>query len=559
MFDSIRNRLILIAIVVATSVFYLFPRDIKVREQGPDGAMRDTVITRIPLKLGLDLQGGMHLKLELDESNRVSDNKSRDIDLARTVLMKRIDEFGVTEPVIQKLGEDRIVVELAGVTDPGRAEAIVNRTAKLEFVITDMTNALANALPAMDRVLAQLGVSAEAGGTSTPSNRVEELLGGARGDSAEQAEVPAAGDTAAAQATSARNTGPVLQSLIVPGNSGIPGEYMVREAAFVRVDSMLRIPEVARLIPRNIVLRWARTPEVFGAETVRFLYALEAEPIITGDRLERAVAQIDQMSNQPIVSFQLDRAGARRFGAQTGQHVGDYMAIVLDNFVQGRPPVINSRIDRSGQIELSGRSIQEAQDLALVLNAGALPFALKIVDRKEIGPSLGEDSIRGGIIAGIVGMVLVVLIMIWYYRLAGVLSIIALSLYVLFTLAALSAIGATLTLPGLAGLVLSIGMAVDANVLIFERIREELQAGRTVRLSMLEGFKNAMAAIIDSNVTMVLTALFLFQFGTGPVRGFAVTLILGVLASMFSAIFITKTLFLIWLSRRDPSSTTLSI
>lgn len=559
MFDSIRNRLILIAIVVATSVFYLFPRDIKVREQGPDGAMRDTVITRIPLKLGLDLQGGMHLKLELDESNRVSDNKSRDIDLARTVLMKRIDEFGVTEPVIQKLGEDRIVVELAGVTDPGRAEAIVNRTAKLEFVITDMTNALANVLPAMDRVLAQLGVSAEAGTTSTPSSRVEELLTGARGDSAEQAEDPAAGDSAAAQATSPRNTGPVLQSLIVPGNSGIPGEYMVREAAFVRVDSMLRIPEVARLIPRNIVLRWARTPEVFGAETVRFLYALEAEPIITGDRLERAVAQIDQMSNQPIVSFQLDRAGARRFGAQTGQHVGDYMAIVLDNFVQGRPPVINSRIDRSGQIELSGRSIQEAQDLALVLNAGALPFALKIVDRKEIGPSLGEDSIRGGIIAGIVGMVLVVLIMIWYYRLAGVLSIIALSLYVLFTLAALSAIGATLTLPGLAGLVLSIGMAVDANVLIFERIREELQAGRTVRLSMLEGFKNAMSAIIDSNVTMVLTALFLFQFGTGPVRGFAVTLILGVLASMFSAIFITKTLFLIWLSRRDPSSTTLSI
>lgn len=559
MFESIRNRLILIAIVVATSVFYLFPRDVTVREQGPDGAMRDTVITRIPLKLGLDLQGGMHLKLELDESNRVSDDKSRDIDLARTVLMKRIDEFGVTEPVIQKLGEDRIVVELAGITDPGRAEAIVNRTAKLEFVITDMTNALANALPAMDRVLAQLGVTADAGeATPTAASRVEELLQGA-GDTATQADVPAATDTTAAPATTPRSTGPILQALIVPGNSGMPGEYMVREAAFVRVDSMLRVPDVARLLPRNVVLRWSRTPEVLGAETVRFLYALEAEPIITGDRLERAVAQIDQMTNQPIVTFQLDRAGARRFGAQTGQHVGDYMAIVLDNFVQGRPPVINSRIDRSGQIELTGRSIQEAQDLALVLNAGALPFALKIVDRKEIGPSLGEDSIRGGIIAGIVGMVLVVLIMVWYYRMAGVLAIIALSLYVLFTLGALSAIGATLTLPGLAGLVLSIGMAVDANVLIFERIREELQAGRTVRLSMMEGFKNAMSAIIDSNVTMVLTALFLFQFGTGPVRGFAVTLILGVLASMFSAIFITKTLFLIWLSRRDPSSTTLSI
>ncbi len=559
MFESIRNRLILIAIVVATSVFYLFPREITVREQGPDGAMRDTVITRMPLKLGLDLQGGMHLKLELDETNRVSDNKSRDIDLARTVLMKRIDEFGVTEPVIQKLGEDRIVVELAGITDPGRAEAIVNRTAKLEFVITDMTNALAAALPSMDRVLQQLGVSAETDAPASTVSRVEELLTGTSGDSAaaDSAAAPA-GDTATATAVTP-TTGPVLQALIQPGISGVPGEYMVSETAFVRVDSMLRIPEVARLVPRNVVLRWARTPEVIGAETVRFLYALESEPIITGDRLESAQAQIDQMTNQPVVTFQLDRAGARRFGAQTGQHVGDYMAIVLDDFVQGRPPIINSRIDRSGQIELSGRTIQEAQDLALVLNAGALPFALKIVDRKEIGPSLGEDSIRGGIIAGLVGMALVIIIMVWYYRFAGVLAIIALSLYVLFTLASLSAIGATLTLPGLAGLVLSIGMAVDANVLIFERIREELQAGKSVRLSMMEGFKNAMSAIIDSNVTMVLTALFLFQFGTGPVRGFAVTLILGVIASMFSAIFITKTLFLIWLSRRDPSSTTLSI
>ena len=147
MFETIRNRLILIALVVATSLFYLFPRNVTVREQGEDGAMRDTVITRIPLKRGLDLQGGMHLKLELDESNRVSSDKSRDLDLARTVLLKRIDEFGVTEPVIQRLGDERIVVELAGITDPGRAEAIVNRTAALEFVITDETNALATALP----------------------------------------------------------------------------------------------------------------------------------------------------------------------------------------------------------------------------------------------------------------------------------------------------------------------------------------------------------------------------------------------------------------------------
>src|SRR5690606_23076111 len=184
MFDSIRNRFILIAMVVAPSVFYLSPRDIKVREQGPDGAMRDTVITRMPLKLGLDLQGGMHMKLELDETNRVSDNKSRDIDLARTVLLKRIDEFGVTEPIIQKLGEERIVVELAGITDPARAEAIVNRTAALELTITDKTNALMTALPAMDRTLAQLGVRGGGEAATGAPSQVEQILGGGTGDSA---------------------------------------------------------------------------------------------------------------------------------------------------------------------------------------------------------------------------------------------------------------------------------------------------------------------------------------------------------------------------------------
>ena len=249
----------------------------------------------------------------------------------------------------------------------------------------------------------------------------------------------------------------------------------------------------------------------------------------------------------------------RRFGAETGRHVGDYMAIILDNRVQGRAPRINSRIDRSGQIEMAGRDIREAQDLALTLNAGALPIPLKVVRDRQVGASLGQDSIRSGITALIAGTVLVILIMMTYYRLAGVLAVSALGLYILFTLAGLSAIDATLTLPGLAGLVLSIGIAVDANVLIFERIREELIAGRTVRLAVSEGFQHAMSAIVDSNVSTVLTALFLFQFGTGPVKGFAVTLIMGIAASMFTAIFVTKTFFLIWLDRKDSQATSLSI
>ena len=333
---------------------------------------------------------------------------------------------------------------------------------------------------------------------------------------------------------------------------------MVPETAFPRVDSLINIPAVARQVPRGVTLRWAATPTSVGVESYRFLYALDDRPIITGSSLEDAQAQIDPLTNGPIVTFQLDRAGGRKFGEETGRHVGDYMAILLDGRAQGRPPVIQSRIGRNGQITLSGRTLQEAQDLALTLKAGALPIPLKIVEERQVGPSLGQDAIRSGIMSGIIGTIFVVLIMVLYYRTAGVLAIVALTLYLLFTLGGLSMLDATLTLPGLAGLVLSIGIAVDANVLIFERIREELAAGKTVRLAVDEGFKHAMSAIIDSNVTTVLTALFLFQFGTGPVKGFAVTLVLGTAASMVTAIFVTRTLFLIWLDRK-PTMATLSI
>lgn len=565
MFASIRNRVVLIVALVALAIFYLFPRPETVREQLADGRMRDTVITRVPLKLGLDLQGGMHLELELDESQQVSSDRKRDTDLAVTVLRKRIDEFGVAEPVIQKVGDQRIVVELAGIRDPERAKEIVQKTASLEFRLTDKTNALENALPGIDRALAKLGIRGDAGATATTPNQVSELLG--QGTDSAGAVADSSGtvaDSAAADTTKVPAGGPILQALIAPGSAyglagTIPGEYAVLETAWVRVDSLLHIPEVERLFPtRNVVWRWAGEPMAVGTEQIRLLYVLENEAILTGDRLESATPQIDPTQNKPVVNFTLDRAGGRRFGAETGRHIGDFMAIVLDNKVQGRAPSINGRIDRSGQITMSG-SLQEAQDLALTLNAGALPIPLKVVAERQVGASLGMDSIRSGITALLIGTLLVLIIMISYYRFAGVLAVCALGLYILFTIAGLTAIGATLTLPGLAGLVLSIGIAVDANVLIFERIREELIAGRTVRVAVMEGFQHAMSAIIDSNVSTVLTALFLFQFGTGPVKGFAITLIMGIAASMLTAIFITKTFFLLWLERKDPLATTLSI
>jgi preprotein translocase subunit SecD len=212
-------------------------------------------------------------------------------------------------------------------------------------------------------------------------------------------------------------------------------------------------------------------------------------------------------------------------------------------------PVIQSAIGSRGQITMGGRDLQAAQDLALVLRAGALPVPLKVVEAREIGASLGQDSIDAGIRAGLVAVVAVMLIMIVYYRFSGLLAVGALVLYVLFTLAVLAGFDAVLTLPGLAGFVLSIGIAVDANVLIFERIREELNHGKRVRTSIEEGFQHAMSAIIDSNVSTVLTAAVLYQYGTGPVKGFAVTLVAGIAASMVTSIFVTKTFFYVWLSR----------
>ena len=549
--------MILIAVLVLVSVYNLLPRDQTIRVRTATGAMKDTVVTIIPPNKGLDLKGGMHLGLELDESERVSTDRARDIDLALTILRKRIDEFGVAEPLIQKVGDFRIVVELAGIDDPNRAKAIVQQSAFLEFKITDETGALENALPAMDRVIRRLGL--DPGGTTSGGGQpsaVQALLGGTDSVTADSA----------AQDTTGQDTTTVADDLLVGGTlaglistSGfVPGEYLVPETAYPRVDSLLRVPDVRRLLPRDLEFRWNFQPTSVGVQSYRFLYVLQKDAIMDGQHLVDAQAGLDQITNGPIVTFELDRTGGRRFGRLTQAHVGDYMAILLDNRVQGQPPVIQSRIDRRGQITLDGRSITEARDLALTLKAGALPVPLKIVEEFQVTASLGEDSKRAGITAGIVGMFLVIFIMIAYYHAAGVVAVVALMFYLLFTMGGLAAINATLTLPGLAGLVLSIGIAVDANVLIFERIREELALGKTVRLAIDEGFAHAMSAIVDSNISTILTAMFLFQFGTGPVKGFAVTLIMGIVASMITAIFVTRTFFMIWLDRK-PAMTTLSI
>jgi len=563
MLDSLKARLIVIGLLVLASVWSLWPREITIRVRGADGRMRDTTVQRVPIKQGLDLRGGMHLGLEIDETRGTGPIASDAIDRALRVIRTRIDEFGVAEPLVQKVGANRIVVELPGVSDPGRAKEIALRTAFLQFQMTDKQGLFRSALPGIDRALTAAGVTERSVGAAAsdttapraagPSSAVEDILGAAAGPRAR-----AGADTAKAQADTLGNElgqGP-LTPLLFAG--GLPGEYLVAEEKVAIVDGMLARPEAARLLPRGFVIRWGAEAMSRGARAYRGLYILEERPIMTGEFLVDAKARLDPLYNQATVDFELTRRGGRVFERETGRHVGDHMAIVLDNVVQSQPPVIKSQIGSRGQIELGSASLQEAQDLALVLKAGALPAPLQIVEERSVGPTLGKDSIQKGMLAGVIGVGLVILIMLVYYRFSGLLSVLALILYVLFTFGGLAGLGFTLTLPGVAGFALSVGIAVDANVLIFERIREELAHGKSVRLAIDAGFKMAMNAIVDSNVSTILTAAFLFQFGTGPVKGFAVTLILGILASMVTAIFVVRTFYMIYLQRR-PGLQTLSI
>src|SRR6184192_3105170 len=534
MFYTVRSRLITIGILLVLSVWALIPTNTTQRvRDAATGRMKDTTVRRVPINLGLDLQGGIHLALEVDQSKGPVPDCADAIQRAERVVRSRIDEFGTTEPVVQLAGRCRLIVELPGEKDPARAKSIIQRTAFLEFRITDMNNLFRDALPEIDRALREAGV--QVAGQAAGAN-VAQLFGAdtTKGKQGKPAKGKAAKDTTDLNAPGA------LSSLLFQGV--LPGEYLVPEEQVPAAESLLARPEVQRLIPRGINLKWGTEVASRGARAYRALYAVEDRPIITGEELEKATA----------------RSGGRKFERETGRHVNHYMAIILDDRVQGQPPIIKSQIGQRGLIELGSKPLQEAQDLALVLRAGALPAPLAIVDESTIGPSLGQDSIRDGIRAGIVGVILVVLIMVTYYRLSGVLAVLALSLYVLFTLAWLAGFGFTLTLPGLAGLVLSVGIAVDANVLIFERIREELQHGKLVRTAVDEGFKHAMSAIIDSNVSTALTAFILYLVGTGPVQGFAITLIIGIAASMITAIFVVRTFYMIWLQRR-PDMATLSV
>jgi preprotein translocase subunit SecD len=551
--SNLKYRVGLIVALALASLWALFPRT-TVERTTQGGVVAYDTVRRVPLKRGLDLQGGMHVALEIDESKQAVVNKTDALDRALKVVRTRIDQFGVSEPVIQKVGTDRIIVELPGIDDPDRAEKVLKQSAFLQFMLTDKTQSLEKSLPRLDQVIKETSGDMGTAVAGAPSGSQKQIAGLLGQDTTKKARADSTKSDSTSIPGLKSNAGPLSQ-IVQQGQ--IPGEYFVAEGDFQKAERWFSLPPVQGVLPPGKVIKWGSDTVSLGNRPYRPFYVLDARPIITGEYLQDA-----KPNNTPIegtvVEFTLNNEGGRRFRTETAKHIGDYMPIVLDDKVMGRPPVIQGAIGTHGQITMGRRDLQEAQDLALVLRAGSLPVPLKIAEVRRIGASLGQDSINKGRLAMIVAVLMVVGIMIGYYRFSGMLAVGALTLYLLYTMAVLAGFDAVVTLPGLAGLVLSVGIAVDANVLIFERIREELDRGKTIRTAIDEGFKHAYSAIVDTSLTTILTGAVLYQYGSGPVRGFAVTLIAGISASLFTSIFVVRTFYLVWLNRAR-SAQTLSI
>ena len=621
--------MIVIGVVLLWALYALFPtikyntlsgnEKTSMEEEGILEQLEKKTIRR-----GLDLQGGMHIVLEVDiptlvenlasnKNNRfyevfdkvktgdemsaedfinqfATEAKSQDLRLNRyymdygsdpvsiqaaledeatdainralEILQNRVDEFGVSEPTIQKQGNRRVIVELAGIQDPERARSLLQSTALLEFSLLKDGAVTQNLLTRVDRIL-------------KGSDDLEDLLE-TKEDSTNEEQTPIETETRVTdeeevsltelfgtteEDTTAEDTTEVLvdkdlfeerpfSSLLrqIGNDLGVPEQNM---RAVTKIMEMSNIQDIlkggeGRLSMSKEKDTWT-LPEG-GSESFYRMYHLEAEAGLTGGVIEEALATL--YNGQPIVTLSMNSEGAKTWSRMTGANVGRRLAILLDGNVH-MAPVIRTKIS-DGQTQVEGfANMNEAKDIAIVLRAGALPAPVDIIEERTVGPSLGQDSIDQGTQSIIIGLVLVLAFMVFYYRGAGLIASFAVLWNLILVLSILAMLKATLTLPGIAGLILTVGMAVDANVIIFERIREELGKGKTPRSAIDSGYSRAITTIVDANVTTILAALVLMQFGTGPIRGFAVVLFWGIATSMFTAIFTTRTIFNLISAKRD--------
>jgi SecD/SecF fusion protein len=616
------TRIIITLCLVILAVYFLWPtfQDYNYRKAqsqltGADSlayveqhhdAMLDAKMKRV--KLGLDLQGGMRVVLEVDvvqlledlaknkddnfhtiikevrtetSANEISvipifaekfkkgqirlsryygsvrdddakvitmleDESGKAVDRAIEIVNNRVNQYGVSEPTIQKQGGRRIIVELPGVKDENEVRGLLRGTAKLEFKMLKDPQISYKVMESIDKFLtgkSEADTSVETAASTKkkkepakPKDALTELTGGAavtESDTSKEAQFS--------------REHPFFM-YVKPDQRG-SGEGYVAEKDKDRVVRLLSRPEVQMLLPPDFEFLWSAKVQTFqNGQKFYLLYPVRKVAELTGGVVTNARASVDPEDNRPIVNMEMNSEGSRDWARITGSNIGKRIAIILDEGIFSAPTVQNKIT--GGRSRITGmESPNEARLLEIVLKAGALPAPVSIIEQRSVGPSLGEDSIRAGMNSMIIAIIFTVLFMIVYYHTSGAIADFALIFNILFILGVMAGFQATLTLPGIAGIVLTIGMAVDANVLINERIREEMAGGKTLSASIDAGYAKAFAAIFDSNITTFLTGLVLYQFGTGPVQGFALTLMIGIGASMFSAIVITHIIFNIMIEK----------
>lgn len=505
------------------------------------------------IRLGLDLQGGIHVVLRVKMEELDEGAKKDAVDRAIQVIRNRIDGLGVAEPVIVKQGEDRILVDLPGYTDANRAEELIGQTALLEFKLLETAENANLLMTKIDSVVKAYEVGRTPGAKEAPAKAAEEkaaadkaesndLLAELTGDSVDTAD-QFGFEESVDYSLDDRPLSSRLEVSLYNSTTGLswPG-YAVNKDDKELIDKWLNLPQVQVLMPVDVQFAWSTRSEIKEAREVYYLYLLKRKVQFLGRFLENISLGQDSYGAY-VVNFTLSGDGATRFAQLTGANVNKPLAIVLDNRVESAP-MINSKIRRRGQITMgSTAKVDDARNMEIVLKAGALPAPVEIIEKNVVGATLGADSIKKGFYSSLFGLAIVLLYIGVYYRISGVIADVGLVFNLFFLLAVMAGLGATLTMPGIAGIILTIGISVDANILIFERIREELRTGKTVRASIDAGYDRAFVAIFDSHVTTLITAGALFLLGSGPIKGFAVTLFWGVLISLYTAYVITKQIF----------------